>query len=248
MVAKSVVDDASTGGGRQARHPARGSCSTRPTSAGFTRQHPGIPWGAAGHLSGHQPPADDRAPAVAGVTSVQLMPVAAFMSEPRLEQLGLPTTGATTPSAFFARTSYGAKDATEFKTMVRELHRAGLEVILDVAPTTPPESGFGRPHAVVQGGLTTRATTPSSRGPRSGLPPSRQRHRLWQQRQSGSSQHPRLVLDALRYWVTEMQVDGFRFDLAVTWRGRRGVRSHERLFKAMIPCWRGSGSSPNPGT
>ena len=73
-----------------------------------------------------------------------------------------------------------------------------------------------RPHAVVQGS-TTRATTPSSRGPRAGP-----HHRHANVTGCGNSvnlDHPntlRLVLDALRYWVTEMQVDGFRFDLAVT--------------------------------
>ena len=92
----------STGRGRQARHPARAGRALRDPRQGLHPPAPRDPQGAAGHLSGHQPPADDRAPAVAGVTSVQLMPVAAFMSEPRLEQLGLTNYWGYNPIAFFA--------------------------------------------------------------------------------------------------------------------------------------------------
>ncbi len=95
-----------------------------------------------------------------GITSVQLMPVAGFMSEPRLEQLGLTNYWGYNPIAFFApEPRYAAQEAvTEFKTMVRELHKAGLEVILD---GLQPHRGVGLrwPHAPPSRVLTTQVTT-----------------------------------------------------------------------------------------
>lgn len=153
-----------------------------------------------------------------GITSVQLMPVAAFMSEPRLEQLGLTNYWGYNPIAFFApEPRYAAQEAvTEFKTMVRELHKAGLEVILDVVYNHTAESGFDGPMLSFKGfdNAGYYAFEAGAHGP------DYTRHaNVTGCGNSVNLDHPnslRLVLDALRYWVTEMQVDGFRFDLAVT--------------------------------
>ena len=134
MVAKSVVvDDAFDwqGVGKPGIPPERVVLYETHVK-GFTRQHPGIPKELQGTYLGISHPLMIEHLQSLGVTSVQLMPVAAFMSEPRLEQLGLTNYWGYNPIAFFApEPRYAAKEAvTEFKTMVRELHRAGIEVIL----------------------------------------------------------------------------------------------------------------------
>ncbi len=220
MVAKSVVvDDAFDwqGIGKPGIRPS-GSCSTRPTSRASPCQHPGVPEALRGTYLGVSHPLMIEHLLSLGVTSVQLMPVAAFMSEPRLEQLGLTNYWGYNPIAFFApEPRYGAGEAvTEFKTMVRELHRAGLEVILDVVDNHTAESGADGPMLSLKGfdNAGYYAFETGAHGP--------DYHRHANVTGCGNSvnlDHPnslRLVLDALRYWVTEMQVDGFRFDLAVT--------------------------------
>lgn len=204
---------------------------------GFTRQHPGIPKALQGTYLGISHPLMIEHLQGLGVTSVQLMPVAAFMSEPRLEQLGLTNYWGYNPIAFFApEPRYGAKDAvTEFKTMVRELHRAGLEVILDVVYNHTAESGFDGPMLSLKGfdNAGYYAFESGAHGP--------DYHRHANVTGCGNSvnlDHPntlRLVLDALRYWVTEMQVDGFRFDLAVTLAREAGeFDPMSAFFKAMM--------------
>ncbi|ENY72119.1 glycogen debranching enzyme [Aeromonas diversa CDC 2478-85] len=185
---------------------------------GMTRLHPGVPEALRGTYLGMCHPVMIDHLTELGVTAVQLMPVAAFMAEPRLEKLGLTNYWGYNPIAFFApEPRYGCGDAvTEFKTMVRELHRAGIEVILDVVYNHTAEGGADGPMLSFKG-FDNAGYYAFEQGP---YGPDYQRHlNVTGCGNSFNLDHPnalRLVLDALRYWVTEMGVDGFRFDLAVT--------------------------------
>jgi isoamylase len=183
---------------------------------GFTKRHPDIPEELRGtYLGLISEPAIEHLKAL-GVTAVQLLPVHAHVDEQHLLRQGLSNFWGYNTLAFFAPEPRYAVARTpldtvrEFKTMVRGLHAAGLEVILDVVYNHTAEGSHLGP-------------TLSLRGIDNAI-----YYRL----QSGNHshyedvtgcgntlnvRHPqvlKLVLDSLRYWVTDMHVDGFRFDLA----------------------------------
>lgn len=185
---------------------------------GFTKLHPDVPASIRGTYLGLCDPAVIRHLQTLGITTVQLMPVASFMSEPRLTQLGLHNYWGYNPVCFMApEPRYAVSDAiSEFKTMVRELHRAGIEVILDVVFNHTAESGQGGPLLSYKG-LDNRSYYCFDNG--SHGPDFSRYSNVTGCGNTFNVDHPnglRLVLDSLRYWVTEMHVDGFRFDLAVT--------------------------------
>ena len=183
---------------------------------GFTARHPDIPPGLRGTYAGLA-----SAPAIAhlrslGVTAVELLPVHARVDEPALRARGLTNYWGYNTLGFFApeprlaaaRSPQGVVD--EFKSMVRALHTAGIEVLLDVVYNHTAEGHETGP-------------TLSMRG----LDPARYyRHRADDPTRYDDvtgcgntldTRQPlvrRLILDSLRYWVEEMHVDGFRFDLA----------------------------------
>ena len=146
------------------------------------------------------------------------MPVHAFVDvAPGCSQLGLrnywgyDTIGYFAPEGRYSSPGTAAAQVVEFKEMVKALHAAGLEVILDVVYN---HTGGGQPpgpDALASGASTTRRTTAST--------PTTARH-YWDVTGTGNTlnagapQTLRLIMDSLRYWVTEMHVDGFRFDLA----------------------------------
>ncbi|MDQ1128775.1 glycogen operon protein [Microbacterium sp. SORGH_AS 888] len=155
-----------------------------------------------------------------GVTTVELLPIHAFASEPRLLQLGLDNYWGYNTLGFFAPHAAYASEAArregpsavlrEVKGMVKLLHQAGLEVVLDVVYNHTAEEGLG--------------------GPRTSLRGLDNRH-YYRQDENGAyidvtgcgnsvdtsvDAAARLALDSMRYWATEVQVDGFRLDLAVT--------------------------------
>jgi glycogen operon protein len=155
-----------------------------------------------------------------GVTAVELLPVQMFISEPRLMNMGLINYwGYNTINFFTPHHRYATASAIaagpeaivrEFKTMVRELHRAGLEVILDVVYNHTAEGG-------------NRGLTHSFRGIDNAayyrVDDLGNYHDTTGCGNSLNFANPRvvdLVLDSLRYWTEEMQIDGFRFDLATT--------------------------------
>ena len=185
---------------------------------GFTKLHPEVPEQLRGTYLGLCHPAVIRHLQELGITSLQLMPVASFMSEPRLIQLGLKNYWGYNPICFMAPDPrYAVKHAvTEFKTMVRELHRAGIEVILDVVFNHTAEGGHGGPLLSYKG-LDNRNYYCFDN---SGFGQDFTRYsNVTGCGNSFNVDHPnalRLVMDSLRYWVTEMHIDGFRFDLAVT--------------------------------
>ena len=155
-----------------------------------------------------------------GVTTVQLLPINQFVSEQRLIKQGLTNYwGYNTLNFFTPHAAYATREAQfggtgavlrEFKGMVKLLHEAGLEVILDVVYNHTAEEGLGGPTTSLRGidnknyyrqtpdgayvdvtgcGNSVNTATPAAQ---------------------------RLILDSLRYWANDLQVDGFRFDLAAT--------------------------------
>jgi isoamylase len=179
---------------------------------GMTRCHPEVPEKLRGTYLGLASEPIIQHLRSLGVTTVELMPIhhaltARYLAERGLRNYwGYDTIGYFAPDARFA-----VKDAvSEFKTMVRTLHAAGLEVILDVVYNHTPEGNHLGPTLALKG-IDNRAYYR--------LVPDDARHYV-DFTGTGNSlnlQHPstlRMVADSLRYWVIEMHVDGFRFDLA----------------------------------
>ena len=179
---------------------------------GFTMQHPDVPPGLRGTYAGLA-----TAPVVdylkrLGVTTVELMPVHSFVDDRRLVEQGLRNYwGYNTIGYFAPELRYSASGKlNEFKTMVKTLHSAGLEVILDVVYNHTAEGDENGPTLCFRGVDNNTYYRLQAGDPR----------RYMDYTGTGNTlnmQHPRvlqLIMDSLRYWVTEMHVDGFRFDLA----------------------------------
>ncbi len=188
---------------------------------GMTRRHPGVPPELRGTYLGLAEPAVVDHLLALGVTAVELLPVQQFTSEPALLDAGLVNYFGYNPLALFAphaayATAADGRQVDEFRQMVRRLHAAGLEVLLDVVFNHTSEGD----HA----GRTLSWRGVDNRGyyrldpddPRRSLDYSGCGNSLDTSRPLGE----RLVLDCLRYWFEEMGVDGFRFDLAAS-LGRR---------------------------
>jgi glycogen operon protein len=187
---------------------------------GLTKLNPELPEDLRGTYAGLGHPATIAYLTELGVTAVELLPIHQSVSEQRLIKQGLSnywgynTLNFFTPHAHYATRAAQAGGAgavlREVKTMVKNLHAAGLEVILDVVYNHTAEEGQDGPTTSLRGidnasyyrhtddgtyidvtgcGNTVDFSTPAAE---------------------------RLVLDSLRYWANEVQVDGFRFDLAVT--------------------------------
>lgn len=178
---------------------------------GLTKLHPAVPAELRGTYLGMAHPAIVQHIKQLGITTVQLLPVTAFMSEPRLEQLKLTNYWGYNPIAFMApEPRYQYEDAvTELKTLVRTYHQAGIEVIMDVVFNHTAEADR---YVLSWRGLADRQYYWRDD----------QTHAYCNYTGCGNSvdvSQPitrQLVLDALRYWLTEYHIDGFRFDLAVT--------------------------------
>ncbi len=179
---------------------------------GLTMQHPEVPEPLRGTYAGLScAPLIDHLKRL-GVTTLELMPVHAFIDDRHLLEKGLSNYwGYNTLGYFAPEHHYSASGkVNEFKTMVRTLHAAGIEVILDVVYNHTAEGSEYGPTLSFRG-IDNAAYYR--------LVPDAPRH---YQDFTGcgntlNMQHPRvlqLLMDSLRYWVTEMHVDGFRFDLA----------------------------------
>ena len=204
---------------------------------GFTQSNTKIPLPMRGKYLGLSHPESIKHYQALGVTSLQIMPVFSYVSEPRLRDLGLTNYWGYNPINFFApETRYSQYDAvTEFKTMVRELHAANIEVILDVVFNHTAESGNDGLVLSFKGFDNKQYYTFE-----------KNKFGADYQRYSNHSGcgntvnldftwSLKITLDALRYWVTEMQVDGFRFDLAVTLaREAQGFTEQSAFFKALM--------------
>jgi len=184
---------------------------------GMTALHPGVPEELRGtYLGLASEPVLDHLLAL-GVTAVELLPVHHFVVDRPLLERGLTNYWGYNSVGFFAPDPRYATDARgeqvrEFKSMVKAFHRVGIEVILDVVYNHTGEGNHLGPTLCFRGIDNTAYYQLEPEAPRF----------YTDHTGCGNSldlSHPRvlqLVLDSLRYWVTEMHVDGFRFDLATT--------------------------------
>ena len=181
---------------------------------GFTRQHPGVPQHLRGTYLGLAQPAVLDYLVGLGITAVELMPVQHFVTEPHLRERGLENYWGYNTLAFFApHPGYALADPLrEFREMVRALHDAGLEVILDVVFNHTAEGGEHGPTLSFRG-IDNLGYYRLEAG-------DLRRNVNWtgcgNTLDFGRPVVRELVLDCLRYWAVEMHVDGFRFDLATT--------------------------------
>ncbi|MBV8526749.1 MAG: glycogen debranching protein GlgX [Candidatus Dormibacteraeota bacterium] len=183
---------------------------------GFTRRNPDVPEQLRGTYAGLAHPASIEHLQHLGVTAVELMPVHHWYDTDRLINNGLvnywgyDSIGYFAPESRYSSSGSSGEQVREFKAMVRALHAAGLEVILDVVYNHTGEGNHLGPTLSYRG-LDNRAYYRlMDDNPRFYLDVTG----------TGNSLNVRnphtlqLIMDSLRYWVTEMHVDGFRFDLA----------------------------------
>ena len=183
---------------------------------GFTARHPALPEKLRGTYSGMAHPAVIDYMKSLGITAVELMPIQQFVDDKHLVDRGLRnywgynSIGFFAPDIRYARKASVGSQVVEFKNMVKSLHAAGIEVILDVVYNHTAEGNHFGPT------LSFRGIDNASY------------YRLVEDDQhyymdytgcgnTLNMMHPRvlqLIMDSLRYWVLEMHVDGFRFDLA----------------------------------
>ncbi len=182
---------------------------------GLTMRHPGVPENLRGTYSGIAHPAIINHLVSLGITAIELMPVHQFIHDHRLQQLGLRNYWGYNSIGFLApHNGYSSRNVTghaqEFKAMVKSLHAAGIEVILDVVYNHTAEGNHLGPTLSMRGidnpayyrlidGTADRYLDFTGTG------------------NSLNMRHPhvlQLIMDSLRYWHLEMHVDGFRFDLA----------------------------------
>lgn len=203
---------------------------------GFSQRNPLVPEALRGTYAGLGHDASLVHLKRLGVTAISLLPVHLALDEERLTKLGLRNYWAYNTLGFFcadprlASNSTGLSPRDEFRTMVKSMHQAGLEVLLDVVFNHTSESDETGPT------LSFRGLDNASYYR---LPPDSRAHYV---NYSGCGntldiRQPRvlqLVLDSLRYWVMDMHVDGFRFDLApVLGRGDHGFSPDGAFFTAV---------------
>jgi isoamylase len=185
---------------------------------GFTARHPSVPEEKRGTYAGLVSEPTIEYLKALGITAVELLPVHDFLDDKHLVDKGLRnywgynTTNFFSPSAIYSSSGDNGGQVTEFKEMVKALHKAGMEVILDVVYNHTSEGKELGPTLSFRG-----IDNPTY-------------YRLMDEDKryyvdytgTGNSlnvRHPqalKLIMDSLRYWVQEMHVDGFRFDLAAT--------------------------------
>ncbi|WP_375781993.1 glycogen debranching protein GlgX [Streptomyces zingiberis] len=182
---------------------------------GFTRRHPGVPERLRGTFAGLAHPAAIEHLTGLGITAVELLPVHQFAHEEHLLRRGLRnywgynSIGWFAPHAGYSASGTRGEQVDEFRRMVHALHEAGIEVILDVVYNHTAEGNHLGPTFSLRG-IDNRAHYRLGPDPRHHADVTG----------CGNTVHAarppalRLITDSLRYWVTEMGVDGFRFDLA----------------------------------
>jgi isoamylase len=185
---------------------------------GFTARHPDVPQELRGTYAALTCPAVIDYLHALGITAIELMPVHQFVADRHLVERGLTnywgynSIGFFAPEAYYSSSGVLGQQVAEFKTLVRTLHREGIEVILDVVYNHTGEGNHLGPTLCFRGidnAAYYRLVADDRR---------------YYTDYTGTGNtlnmtHPRtlqLIMDSLRYWVVEMHVDGFRFDLAST--------------------------------
>ncbi len=185
---------------------------------GLTRLHPDLPESDRGTYRGLAHPAVISHLLRLGVTTVELMPVHQFVSDSVLADRGLSnhwgynTIGFFAPHHGYAANGTAGEQVPEFKAMVRALHEAGIEVILDVVYNHTAEGNHLGPTLSFRGIDNSAYYRLADDDPRYYLDTTGTGNNLLMR-------HPhvlQMIMDSLRYWVLEMHVDGFRFDLAAS--------------------------------
>jgi glycogen operon protein len=212
-----VIDDAfDWEGDRPPRTPFADTVIYETHVKGFTMRHPGVRDDLRGTYAGLASEAALEYLTDLGVTAVELLPVHHISDESFLAERGLrnywgySTIGYLAPHSEYAATGRRGQQVREFKGMVKALHRAGIEVILDVVYNHTAEGNHLGPM------LSFKGVDNSSYYR---LTPDNPRYYM-DFTGTGNSLNPvhpsvlRLIMDSLRYWVTECHIDGFRFDLA----------------------------------
>jgi isoamylase len=219
-IPKSVVVDSafSWGDDRPPRIPWNESIIYEAHVKGFTIKNPGVPQEYKGCYAAISSDEIIEYLLKLGITALELMPVHHFVNERPLTQKGLKnfwgynTLGYFAPHAEYSSAGSYGQQVDEFKTMVKTLHRAGIEVILDVVYNHTAEGNQLGPTLCFRGidNLSYYALDAKNRRINldytgCGNSPNMSNPRVLQ-----------LMMDSLRYWIQEMHVDGFRFDLAAT--------------------------------
>ena len=203
-------------GDRQLRIPLSDSIIYEVHVKGFSYRKPDVPQELRGTYAGLAAPASISYLKSLGITAVELMPIHDFLDDKHLVDHGLKnywgynTTNFFAPATRYSASGDSGSQVAEFKSMVKVLHREGLEVILDVVYNHTSEGNRLGPMLSFRGidNLTYYRVTPNN--PRCYMDYTGTGNTL-------NVRHPqvlRLIMDSLRYWATEMHVDGFRFDLA----------------------------------
>jgi glycogen operon protein len=201
---------------------------------GLTQLHPDVPSELRGTYAGLASPAMIDYLTRLGITAIELLPVHQFIQDSFLHEKGLRNYWGYNSIGFFApHNDYSSSgdrggQVDEFKQMVKALHRAGIEVILDVVYNHTAESHHNGPTLSFRG-LDNRAYYWLN-----------EHHWRYYRDFTGTgnsinANHPvvlQMIFDSLRYWVEEMHVDGFRFDLVVTLgRTQHGFNSEHPFFQ-----------------
>jgi isoamylase len=185
---------------------------------GLTKLHPAVPEELRGTYAGLAHPAVIEHLTGLGVTAVELMPVHQFVQDHSLAERGLRnywgynTIGFLAPHHAYSSSGTRGQQVQEFKSMVKALHEAGVEVILDVVYNHTAEGNHLGPVLSFRGIDNAAYYRLVEDDPRYYMDYTGTGNSLY-------VRHPQvlqLIMDSLRYWVTEMHVDGFRFDLAAT--------------------------------
>ena len=196
---------------------------------GFTKTHSGIPEELRGTYAGLAHPASIAHLVSLNISSVELMPVHQFVHKDRLQKQGLSnywgydTIGFFAPHNEYSSAGQLGQQVHEFKSMVKALHQAGIEVTLDVAYNHTAEGNHLGPTLSFRGLDNAAYYRLDPDDPRRYIDYTGTGNTL-------NMRHPhvlQMMMDSLRYWVTEMHVDGFRFDLASSLA--RGLHEVDRL-------------------
>ncbi|MFO8000082.1 MAG: glycogen debranching protein GlgX [Marinilabilia sp.] len=218
FIPKSVVisDDFDWNGDRRLDIPQHETVIYEMHVKGFSKLAHEIPEELRGKYAGVAHPNSIAYFQKLGVNAVELMPIHQFVADHRLVDMGLTnywgynTIGYFAPDVRYASSGTGGEQVREFKQMVKDLHAAGIEVILDVVYNHTGEGDHLGPTLSFRGIDNVSYYRLLEEDPRYYVDYTGTGNTM-------NTVHPtilRLIMDSLRYWVNEMHVDGFRFDLA----------------------------------